>query len=93
VAESRFSTFVAECFWPDVHESDLEALDRRVAEVVAAPGETRPVRYLGSILMRGDDVVLCEFEGTEEAIREVAVLAAIPFERILETVRSPETSA
>jgi hypothetical protein len=83
VAESGSSTFVAECFWPDVRDSDLEALDRRLAEVVA-------VRYLGSILMRGDDVVLCEFEGTEDAVRGVVELAGIPFERILRTVRSAE---
>jgi hypothetical protein len=91
VAESGSSTFVAECFWPDVRETDLEALDQRVAgAVVAAAGRTQAVRYLGSILMRGDDVVLCEFEGAEEAVREVAERAAIPFERILETVRSPD---
>jgi hypothetical protein len=90
VAESGSSTFVAECFWPDVRDSDLEALDRRLAEVVAMPGRARPVRYLGSILMRGDDVVLCEFEGTEDAVRGVVELAGIPFERILRTVRSAE---
>jgi Nickel responsive protein SCO4226-like len=91
VAESGLSTFVAECFWPDVRETDLEALDRRVAGVVVTTAAgAHGVRYLGSILMRGDDVVLCEFEGTEDAVREVAERAGIPFERILETVRSPE---
>ncbi len=90
MAESGFSTFVAECFWPDVRESDLEALDRRLTEVVAMPGPRRPVRYLGSILMRGDDVVLCEFQGTEDGVRRVVERAGIPCERILPTVRSAE---
>ena len=46
------------------------------------------VRYLGSILMRDDEVVLCRFDGDEEAVRRVAVAAAIPFERILATAES-----
>jgi hypothetical protein len=82
--------FVAECLWPDVHESDLRALDRRAsehAEQVAAGGRT--VQYLGSMLMREDEVVLCLFRGDLDAVREVAQAAEIPFERILETARSP----
>jgi hypothetical protein len=47
------------------------------------------VRYLGSMLMREDEVVLCRFEGAEPAVRRVAERAAIPFERILEASRSP----
>jgi len=47
------------------------------------------IRYLGSLLMRGDEVVLCCFAGSEEAVRRVAERAAIPFERILETAASP----
>jgi hypothetical protein len=83
-------TFVAECFWPGVTEGDLGDLDRRATACAAAA--TRggyPVRYLGSILMRTDEVVLCRFEGGESAIRRVALAAAIPFDRIVETVQSP----
>jgi hypothetical protein len=82
--------FVAECLWPDVRESDLRELDRRVCEEttrsIAAGGR---VRYRGSLLMREDEVVLCLFDGQLEAIRDVARAAGIPFERILETARSP----
>jgi hypothetical protein len=82
----RSNTFVAECFWPDVTSTDLEALDRRVAAAVAAlAGEGQPVGYLGSILVDEDEVVLCQFEGSEPSIRLVAERAAIPFARILET--------
>ena len=85
----RSATFVAECFWPDVTESDLEQLDRRVTAaanelVEGAP----PARYLGSILMREDEVVLCQFEGLEADVRLLAERAAIPFARILETTSS-----
>jgi hypothetical protein len=84
------SEFVAECLWPDVRDSDLHALDARVSEHagrLAAHGVA--VRYIGSLLMREDEVVLCLFAGELEAVRELASAAEIPFERILETARSP----
>ncbi len=77
--------YVIECFWPGVRESDLRALDDRVD--THATGE--PVRYLGSLLIREDEVVLCLFEGDAEAVRRVAEQAAIPFERILVAAQSP----
>jgi hypothetical protein len=82
------ATFVAECFWPGVTEGDLGALDRRAtasAEEASRGGEH--VRYLGSILMRADEVVLCRFEGAAGAVRLVAERAAIPFDRIVETLQ------
>jgi hypothetical protein len=88
VAVKRDS-FVAECFWAGVTEDDLVALDRRVETCVA--GMTRggeKVRYLGSMLMREDEVVMCFFEGSAENVRRAAVLAEVPFERILETTQS-----
>jgi hypothetical protein len=84
--------YLAECFWPGVSESDLLALDERAsasAAELSADGEA--VRYIGSLLMREDEVVLCRFEGSEPAVRRVAERAAIPFERILEAGRSPWT--
>ncbi len=83
------ATFFVECFWPGVTENDLAALDRRAEDAAAALNEEgRPIRYLGSILMRADEVVLCQFEGPEAAVHAAAARAAIPFERILETTRS-----
>ncbi len=82
--------FAAECFWPDVDEAAVSALDARAAASAAElsrPDE--PVRYLGSLLMREDEVVLCLFEGSEGAVRRVAERAGIPFERILRTAGSP----
>jgi len=76
--------YVAECFWPDVREDDLRALDERVHRCLA-----EDVRYLGSMLLRADEVVLCLFEGPEPRVREIAEQAQIPFERLLETGRSP----
>jgi hypothetical protein len=84
------SEYLAECFWPGVREAELRALDKRAhssAATLSAGG--RPVRYLGSLLMRKDEVVLCLFAGSPEAVREAAELAEVPFDRIVESARSP----
>ena len=80
--ESERQSFVAECFWPGVREADVRALDERVRASLADG-----VRYRGSILIRQDEVVLCEFEGTAAAVKSIAERAGVPFERLLETTR------
>ena len=82
----RVESFVAECYWPDVHEDDVRALDRRIADSLE-----NDVRYLGSVLIREDEVVLCHFEGTADAIRRVAKRARVPYERLLATTVSGGT--
>jgi hypothetical protein len=72
------TSFVAECYWPDVREEDVRALDRQIAASLEDD-----VRYLGSVLLREDEVVLCQFEGTADAIRRVAERARVPYERLL----------
>jgi hypothetical protein len=85
----RSATFVAECFWPDVTDSDLEKLDRRVIAATSRLGhDSQPVSYLGSILVREDEVVLCHFEGAADAIRRVAEEAEVPYERLLAATAS-----
>ena len=82
--------YVAECFWPGVDATAVRALDERVAETAAELTRAgTPVRYMGSLFMREDEVVLCMFEGPEAAVREAAELARVPYERILEAARSP----
>jgi hypothetical protein len=92
MVEHEDASFVAECFWPGVAADDLDALDRRVRKGVADLARSGlHVRYLGSILMTEDEVVLCQFEGTAAAVREAAERAQIPFERIVEAFR-PSTA-
>lgn len=76
----RVESFVAECYWPDVHEEEVRELEQRIEASL-----TDDVRYLGSVLIRQDEVVLCHFEGTTDAIRRVAERARLPYERLLET--------
>ena len=71
-------SFVAECYWPDVHQEDVRALDQRIAASLADD-----VRYLGSVLIAEDEVVLCHFAGSADAIRRVAKRARVPYERLL----------
>ena len=79
------TSFVAECYWPDVHEEEVRSLDERIAASLSDD-----VRYLGSVLIREDEVVLCQFAGSADAIRRVAERARVPYERLLAaTVTSP----
>lgn len=82
--------YVAECFWPGVDAAAVRALDERVVRTADELTQNgTPVRYLGSLFMREDEVVLCLFEGPEASVRKAAELARVPFERILEAARSP----
>jgi hypothetical protein len=72
------ASYVAECYWPDVHEEQVCALDQRIAASLADD-----VRYLGSVLIREDEVVLFHFEGSVDAIRRVAARAGVRYERLL----------
>jgi hypothetical protein len=84
----RVPSFVAECYWPDVREEDVCELDQRIAGSLAGD-----VRYLGSVLIREDEVVLCHFEGTADAIRRAAERARVPYERLLATTVSVRTES
>jgi hypothetical protein len=82
--------YLAECFLPGVQEADLQALDARAQQAAAALAAAGgQVRYLGSLLLREDEVVLCRFAGSRDAVHEAARRAQVPFERILETASSP----
>jgi hypothetical protein len=90
MASTPGNTYVAECFWSGVREDDLRDLDRRIEVCVAelsARGE--PIRYVGSMLIVDDEVVLCLFEGPVATVRLVTERAGIPFERILHSTAVP----
>ena len=92
--EEATTSFIAECFWPGVTDAKVAALEARAR---ASAGELRQagelVRYVGAILMREDEVVLCQFEGAPDAVRRAAELAEVPFARIVETAHAPWPSS
>lgn len=81
-------TFLVECYLPGVEAADVRAAGERA--LVAAAESRRDgvgVRYLAAMLMADDDVVFHVFAGPDEgAVREAAVRAQIPFERVVESV-------
>ena len=81
MVEQQAHGLVGEYYWPDVSEQAMRAVDERIARCA----ESLNVRYLGSILLQGDEVVLCQFEGTTDAVRQVGECAEVAFDRILES--------
>jgi hypothetical protein len=89
VTRTSGTQWVAECFWPGVREEDLRDLDHRVehtASELAQRGD--PVRYLGSLQITDDDVVLFLFEGAMSSVQQVAERAGIRAERLLHCTRT-----
>ena len=80
--------YTAKCYWPGVDESELQhAATAAGHEAVRLSREGKPIRYLGSLLFPGDDLVLCIFETPErELVTETTTRAHIPCERLMETV-------
>ena len=85
----RGAEYLAECIWPGVTESDVRTADSRAKAIAAATAVAKDrVRYLGSLLVRDDDVVFLFFAGpSTEAVETVARNAEIPFERVLTSIR------
>jgi hypothetical protein len=84
-------TYLVECFWPGVSQEQLVlagAQARQAALQLSADGAA--VRYLGAILVPADEVVFYLFESASaEFVRAANERAAIPFERIVESVQLP----
>src|SRR5215208_107390 len=81
--------FLVECFWPGVSIADVNELDRR-ARQVAQRSRRRgvAVRYLGSLLMPDDEVVLFEFQApSAEVVAQTSTQAGLPFQRVVPAVR------
>lgn len=83
--------YVVECFWPGVSIADVDEHDRRIREVVSRSRRRGiPVRYLGSLLVPADEVVLFEFlAGSADAVVEACVRAGIPYQRVVSAMRTP----
>lgn len=82
------SSFLVECYVPGIRQVDVESA---AARAVTASADLRndgmSIEYRGAILVPGDEVVLHLFTShSEDAVRQASERAALPFERILETV-------
>jgi hypothetical protein len=83
------ATYIAECFWPDAREELVDEAAERVRRSAAElSSDQQQVDYTGSLFVPGDDVVFYLFESSSaDAVRAACERAAIPFERVVETVR------
>jgi hypothetical protein len=84
------TTYLVECFWPDVRPEQVNAgAVRARASAATLSYEGRPVSFEGTILVPCDEVVFYLFEGVSaDAVGEACLRAELPFARILESIRS-----
>lgn len=84
------TTFMVECFWPDVDPERVQHAAEHLAECAAqSRSNGARVAYVGSILVTGDDVVFFLFDaGSSEEVRLVCELTQLQFERVVESVIS-----
>ena len=80
--------YLVECYSPGIRQDDVEsAAERTAAACEQLRAEGVLVEYGGAILVPGDEVVLHLFTSDSgDAVRAASERAALPFERILETV-------
>jgi Nickel responsive protein SCO4226-like len=80
--------YAAKCYWPGVTEDELERAARSaVREAESISGAAGPVAYLGSILFRDDDLVLCLFEAASGvAVKHTSERAGIPCDRVMDSI-------
>jgi len=76
---------IAECLLPGLTLVTATELTARITAEITGPPQPG-VFFLGSLLMPGDEVLLCLFAGPETEVRAVSERAGLPFERILPCV-------
>jgi hypothetical protein len=82
-------SYLAECFWPGVTPEAVQAADLRARRRVAQLHEEGfPLRYLGSLVVPGDEVVVFEFAApSQEIVAQLCLEAELPVDRVVESVR------
>lgn len=76
--------FLVEHYRPGLHVEELERLAESACKAVRElEGEGKPLRFLRSLIVPGDESVLCLVEAaSEQLVREAYTRAGIRFERI-----------
>ena len=78
--------YAAKCFWPGVNETEFEAVAARATEDSSRDARDG-AKYLGSLLFRDDELVLCMFEApSPSAVKRASGRAGIPYERVMNSV-------
>jgi hypothetical protein len=78
--------YAAKCFWPGVNETEFEAIAAR-ATANSSCDARHGAKYLGSLLFRDDELVLCMFEApSPSAVKRASERAGIPCERVMDSI-------
>jgi hypothetical protein len=82
------ATYLVECFWPGLTREAVESAHVRAHERAAAlRREGSSVRFVGSLLVPGDEVVIFQFKAaSEEEVIRASREAALPFDRVSASV-------
>jgi Protein of unknown function (DUF4242) len=82
-AEPR-ATYLVEHYRPDLQGEELARFAARARSAVRAlEREGKPLRFVRSVIVPGDESCLCVVEAaSEQLVREAYTRAGIPFERI-----------
>ena len=77
--------YAAKCYWPGVTETELEPIATRATRTTRSVRDG--VNYLGSLMFRNDELVLCLFEGpSRTAVKQASERAGIPCERLMDSI-------
>ncbi len=89
MAYRRTVTYIAECFWPEVHEDDVERGAERARQTAAALTRAgKPMVFAGAIFVPEDEVVFYLFDSeSADLVREACARAGIRCERVVASVR------
>lgn len=80
-------TFLIERYAGALSAAQLATAGRDAERWAREADPTSNTRYLGSILVPGDEMALCLFDGdSAELVRGAVERAALPFERIVEAI-------
>jgi hypothetical protein len=81
----RASLFLVECFWPGVTRAQVEAAHARARAAADERGSS--LRFVGSLLVPGDEVVWFQFSArSSEDVARASREAKLPFDRIAESL-------
>jgi hypothetical protein len=82
-------SYVVECYWPGVSEDKLGVtVERLQAATEALCRSGGDVRFVSAILVPADETVLYLLDGHPACVRKASEQASIPFERVLECLRT-----
>ena len=81
-------TYLVECYWPDVSEAALiDGAARAGAAAHELRAAGRPVEFLGSLLIPGDEVSFWRFASDSLAgVEEASSRAGLAVNRIMECI-------